>query len=132
MTRQPCRRPSFGQTNKLTQGNDKAAISKIVILIFFSSHKDFVVRSIMLDGENSMLKRYLECRFCGQHFMRRHAKLFTIHVEQKHESELQQYLHREATKFTPSGNYWTKFVIFRKLKCKCNLVQFVNVVVFFI
>ena len=71
----------------------------------YSSHKDFIVRSILLDGDVSSLassasasgssKRYLECRFCGQHFMRRHVKLFTFHVEQKHEADLQKFLNRQ-------------------------------------
>ena len=65
------------------------------LFFFFSSHKDFVFKSILLDGDNSS-KRYLECRFCGQNFMKRHLKLFTIHVEQKHEAELNEFLNREA------------------------------------
>jgi hypothetical protein len=65
------------------------------IFFFLSSHKDFVFKSILIDCDNSS-KRYLECRFCGQNFMKRHLKLFTIHVEQKHEAELNEFLNREA------------------------------------
>ena len=56
------------------------------------THKDFLISSMQGKdfsdfGQGSLsssLKRHLECQFCGQKFLRRHQKLFLVHLEKCH------------------------------------------------
>lgn len=66
-------------------------------------HRDFLLNSLSpmigfqsdfaSDFEDSStttsLKRHFDCQFCGQKFLRRHKKLFMVHLEQKHLKELE-------------------------------------------
>ena len=56
------------------------------------THKDFLISSMQGKdfsdfGQGSLsssLKRHLECQFCGQKFLRRHQKMFLVHLEKCH------------------------------------------------
>ena len=57
------------------------------------AHKDFLISSLhgkefsdfqAMTTPSSSLKRHLECQFCGQKFLRRHQKLFLVHLEKCH------------------------------------------------
>ena len=42
-------------------------------------------------GDQS-LRRHFDCQFCGQKFLRRHQKLFLVHLEQKHLRDLELHM----------------------------------------
>ena len=54
------------------------------------AHKDFLISSLQgkdfsdFQALTPSLKRHLECQFCGQKFLRRHQKLFLVHLEKCH------------------------------------------------
>lgn len=67
-------------------------------------HRDFLLNSLSpmigfqtdfaSDFEDSApmtasLRRHFDCQFCGQKFLRRHKKLFMVHLEQKHVKDLE-------------------------------------------
>ena len=71
-------------------------------------HKDFLMSSMHgkdfsdFDSDfqsnnqsaNQSLRRHFDCQFCGQKFLRRHKKLFLVHLEQKHLQDLERFMHQ--------------------------------------
>ena len=73
-------------------------------------HKDFLMSSMhgkdfsdfdsdfqsnnQSQSANQSLRRHFDCQFCGQKFLRRHKKLFLVHLEQKHLQDLERFMHQ--------------------------------------
>merc|ERR1712029_179025 len=54
----------------------------------FSDFEDFQQNS----ANTQSLRRHFDCQFCGQKFLRRHKKLFLVHLEQKHLQDLEIFM----------------------------------------
>ena len=57
----------------------------------FSDFEDFQHQTPNLNQHQS-LRRHFDCQFCGQKFLRRHQKLFLVHLEQKHLPDLEIFM----------------------------------------
>merc|ERR1712020_383220 len=57
----------------------------------FSDFEDFHLQTNSLNQHQS-LRRHFDCQFCGQKFLRRHQKLFLVHLEQKHLPDLEIFM----------------------------------------
>lgn len=51
-------------------------------------HPDYVI-DILLGNDHDANADCVQCRFCGQHFLRKHKRLLMLHVEQKHVLQLE-------------------------------------------
>ena len=60
----------------------------LVVKHLTTVHSEFILNFI--DPESN--SKNFNCRFCGQHFPKRHHKLLMLHIEQKHLGELEAML----------------------------------------
>ena len=82
-------------------------------LIFFSS----------ADPTQS-LRRHFDCQFCGQKFLRRHQKLFLVHLEQKHLSDLELHMQESDMMLDlQSLENNVEIKLLQNLSSKCRLTR---------
>ena len=66
----------------------------IVIRHLVYQHPDYVTNTLLAPtcSPDEVASRHVQCRFCGQQFLKRHQKLLMLHIEQKHVSDLEAIL----------------------------------------
>ena len=70
------------------------------------------------------LRRHFDCHFCGQKFLRRHQKLFLVHLEQKHLSDLEQHLQESDMMLeVQSLEHNVEIKLLQNLSSKCRLTR---------
>ncbi len=72
--------------------------SGVLVKHMLETHKDFIMETMKSDCNHhpdpgdSTMRRHFDCKFCEQKFLKRHRKLFLLHLEQKHLPELEAFL----------------------------------------
>ena len=74
---------------------------EILVRHILEEHKEFLLNSLhsreFSDFEDShhstqSLRRHFDCQFCGQRFLKRHQKLFLVHLEQRHLPDMELFM----------------------------------------